>query len=167
MDVAAGRDFVDRVVLADSGLHKHLFVPDEICARFDSLDERTVLDVREVLTFADARAESALESAARAIFHLMDIPPPMLQVRLLPGIRVDFFWPAFRTVGEGDGLVKYLLGSPAAVRRTVDDERERQRALEAVDYVVFRFAWDDLADRSKLATDLREAFARGLALRAS
>jgi hypothetical protein len=167
VDAAADGDFVDRVVLADSGLHKGLFALDEILVRLDGLDGPFPIDLREVMAFADPRAESALESAARAIFHLAKIPPPMLQVWLLPGVRVDFFWPAYRTVAEADGLIKYLLGSPAEVRQTVEDEQERQRAIEAANYAVFRFAWDDLADRVGLLAGLREAFARGLQLRAS
>jgi hypothetical protein len=164
VDVAVGRDFVDRTVLLDSGLHKQLFVPSEIGARIDALDSVFVPDLRDALAFANPLAESALESAARAIFHLLKLPPPMLQVWLLPGIRVDFFWPEFRTVGEADGLIKYLRERPADVRQTVADERERQLAVEAAGYAMFRFDWDDLADRVALAAGLRAAFAVGAAL---
>ena len=67
---------------------------------------------RRVIAFADGRSESVGESFSRIRLRDAELPLPLLQYEvvddngLLIG-RCDFVWPARRTVGEFDGLVKY------------------------------------------------------------
>jgi very-short-patch-repair endonuclease len=63
-----------------------------------------------VASWADARAESPLESVARGTVLLLGLPAPDLQVNVDAGdrrYRVDLLIQEFRTVIEVDGKVKY------------------------------------------------------------
>ena len=64
-----------------------------------------------MVDFADALAESPLESIARVVFRDCGLPVPSLQAWLggttEPVGRVDFYWKKYRTVAEVDGAIKY------------------------------------------------------------
>jgi very-short-patch-repair endonuclease len=64
--------------------------------------------VRELLPFADARAESAMESEARLVMIDRGLPLPELQysIRGRDGElwRVDFAWPAARLAAEYESI---------------------------------------------------------------
>lgn len=64
------------------------------------------------IAVADGRAESAMESRARALFLLMGFEPPVLQESFTDerGFigRVDFWWPRAGLVVEYDGEGKWL-----------------------------------------------------------
>jgi hypothetical protein len=65
---------------------------------------------RRVLSLADARAESPMESMVRAIFILYGFEPPEIQTEFRDAageMRVDFYWPALRLVVEYDGEGKW------------------------------------------------------------
>jgi very-short-patch-repair endonuclease len=162
MDIARTTGFMEGVVAADSALHNHVAIKVEFaiiledCARW-----RGVIQARQVLDFADSRAESALESVARVRFAQFQIQPPALQVNVrgAQGFigRVDFCWDEYRTIAEADGALKYE-----------DNGRERARAQLARDekfhdagWGTFHFTWREIYHEPAPTLDrLRRAFAR-------
>ncbi|MFN2522833.1 MAG: hypothetical protein ABR614_05925 [Mycobacteriales bacterium] len=114
----------------------------------------------DVAAFADARAESPLESIGRVALHHQGVEPPELQVEVWLGGRllgrVDHLWERHHCVGEADGMGKY--DAPGALRA----EKQRQEALEQAGFVVVRYDWDDAYRRaSELADRVRAAFVTG------
>lgn len=99
------------------------------------------------LAFADARTETALESVSRVMFQEYGVPMPEPQVWLrgvTTDMRVDFYWRRQRMVGEADGLGKYFMEpEPWAVRRRIKAEREREKRLAEMGFVLLRWTWDD------------------------
>ena len=105
MDIARTTGFMEGVVAADYALHSHVAIKVEFaiiledCARW-----RGIARARQVLDFADSRAESALESVARVRFAQFAIPPPALQVNIrgAQGFigRADFCWHEYQTIGR-------------------------------------------------------------------
>ncbi|ORA31503.1 type IV toxin-antitoxin system AbiEi family antitoxin domain-containing protein [Mycobacterium aquaticum] len=69
---------------------------------------RGVVKVRELLPYADARAESPMESEMRLVFIDWGLPTPELQYEIhdLHGQlwRVDFAWPDYRVAAEYDSV---------------------------------------------------------------
>lgn len=110
-----------------------------------------------VLAFADPRAESALESVGRAVFHEAGLPPPELQAVVTVGgrfvARVDFLWRRRLLVVELDGLAKYR------EQGELQREKQRQNQLTAAGYRVLRFTWADVVGRP---ADTARAVARAL-----
>ncbi|HEU5034436.1 MAG TPA: DUF559 domain-containing protein [Mycobacteriales bacterium] len=160
VDLARQGTFRSGVVVADSALHagctkRELSAVTDFCRRWPG-----VRTAREVVAFADSRAESPLESVSRVFMLERGIPMPELQVRLGDGDRVigrvDFYWEQWRVVGEADGMLKY--DEPGALRR----EKLRQEALEDTGVIVVRWTWDDIwrqPDRTEAR--IRRALARG------
>jgi hypothetical protein len=79
---------------------------------------RGVVNVRELLPLADARAESPMESEMRLVFIDWGLPTPELQyeIRDLHGQlwRVDFAWPEYRVAAEYDSMEWHA--NPIAVK---------------------------------------------------
>jgi hypothetical protein len=76
-------DFKAGVVTADSALHKKLATKDELHAVLAACPRwRGIQRARQVVAFADDRAESPLESIARLVFANCGLPAPDLQVWL-------------------------------------------------------------------------------------
>ena len=111
------------------------------------------------LRHLDGRRETALESLSWARFLEWQLPLPELQHEFWDDDgfvgRVDFWWPAFRLVGEADGRLKYATGDDLYA------EKRREDRLRALDLGVLRWGWPDLwgapADRlrRRLVTLLR------------
>lgn len=116
---------------------------------------------RELVGFASCWSESVLESLARLWFldNDLPLPEPQLVVRDAGGrfvARVDFAWPAYRTVCELDGQLKY------ADRQVLWQEKRREDAVRDLGLEVVRGYWSDGADGGRaLAARLRRAFVRG------
>ena len=101
-----------------------------------------VRQAREIIGFADPRAESPLESVVRLALHDSGFPPPQLQYEItVPGrrrpLRVDFCWPGHRLILEADGRNKY-----------VGDENWREKKREALirpqGFRIERVIWADV-----------------------
>jgi very-short-patch-repair endonuclease len=127
------------------------------CSRWPGLER-----AREVVEFADMRAESALESIARVLFRDYGFPVPDLQVHLggtvEPLARVDFYWRQFRTIAEVDGGLKY--SDPERARAQL----RRDSDLRAEGFEVVHFDWHDVTQApARVAALTREAFRRGQA----
>ena len=115
---------------------------------------------RRAAAFADGASESVGESRLRVAMHELGFPAPLLQHTFrdrsgrIVG-RVDFWCPAWRTIVEFDGLVKYrgTMGHPVEV---LVAEKRREDALRALTGArVVRVVWSDLADRRALERALR------------
>jgi very-short-patch-repair endonuclease len=162
MDIARTSGFTEGVVAADSALHKHVAIKVEFAVILEECAQwRGVVRARQVLGFADSRAESALESVARVRFAQFGIRPPALQVNIrgAQGFigRVDFCWDEYKTIAEADGALKYA-----------DNGRERARAQLARDekfhdagWGTFHFTWREIYHEPTPTIDrLRRTFAR-------
>ncbi|WP_375484707.1 type IV toxin-antitoxin system AbiEi family antitoxin domain-containing protein [uncultured Jatrophihabitans sp.] len=102
------------LMAADAALRQKLTTRAELESALDwARGWYGVRQAREVIRFADPRAESPLESVVRLALHDSGFPPPELQYEIfLPGrrwpLRVDFCWPEHRLVLEADGRTKYV-----------------------------------------------------------
>ena len=158
VDLARTLPFVDAVVVADSALHAEKAAKPELCQILDSCTRWPgVKQARRVVSFADERAGSALESAARVVFDESGLDPPELQVTIhLPAhaFLVDFFWGAHRVIVEADGLAKY------AADKDLIAQFQRDRLLRDAGYKVVHFTWRELFKTPELViARIRQAFA--------
>lgn len=162
IDLARALPFREGVVVADSALHQGLTGSGQLHAVLATCHPWPGINRAEaVVAFADAGAETALESVARVMFAERGLPRPETQVEIAdsdgPFARVDFLWRAYRTIGEADGLLKY---TDAEVLRA---EKMRQERLESLGYQVVRFTWHQVIyEPSQTAARIRAAFARSL-----
>ncbi|WP_375500542.1 hypothetical protein [uncultured Jatrophihabitans sp.] len=138
------------VMACDSALHQRLVTVDELKAGLARAQRWPgVRQAREIVHFADARAESPLESVVRLALHDSGFPPPELQYEIaVPGrrhpLRVDLCWPRHRLILEADGRTKY-----------VGDENWREKRREALlrptGFRIERVIWSDV-ERTWAAT---------------
>jgi hypothetical protein len=107
---------------------------------------RGIVAVRELLMYADPRAESPMESEARLAMIDGGLPIPELQYEIRDGNgdlrRVDFAWPDQRLAVEYDGL-DWHSGPDAMLK-----DRHRQAALNDVGWTVMAIVFDDVRYRS-------------------
>lgn len=164
-DLTRTLEFRAGVVAADSALHKKLVTKPELQAVLGTCSRwRGTRRAAEVIAFADARAESPLESIARVAFSDCNLPPPELQVWLGGAIepigRVDFYWRQYWTIAEVDGALKYD-GSDGPQRATL--QLRRDMLLREDGYEVVHFTWDQINDSpDRVAASIRAAFRRGV-----
>jgi Transcriptional regulator, AbiEi antitoxin/Protein of unknown function (DUF559) len=143
-DLARTLPFMDAVVVADSALNQEKTSKPEILQVLErSKGWPGVRQARRALEFADERAESPLESAARVVFAEAGLEPPELQVTIHGekaqfAARVDFLWRAQKVIAEADGLVKYN------DRKDLLDERERDHQLREAGYTAVHFTWREI-----------------------
>jgi hypothetical protein len=142
MDLARTLPFMDAVVVADSALQQEKATKPELHQILkESAGWPGVKQARQVIEFADERAESPLESAARVVFEQSGLEPPELQATIHGptfAYRVDFLWRAQQVIAEADGLVKYN------DRKDLLAERERDHQLREAGYTVVHFTWQEL-----------------------
>lgn len=165
IDIARTSPFMEGVVVADSALYERHASRAELrrvlarCARWPGISR-----ARQVVDFANGRAESVLESCARVVFRDQGLPPPELQVHITGRdrtmiARVDFLWRKYGVVAEADGLLKYDSGERAIA------ERKRDRLLQEAGFDVIHFTWQELfSDPTRVASRIREAFDRAIRL---
>jgi hypothetical protein len=131
------------VVVADSALRQGAVTRAALetslraCARWPGRRA-----AEEMVAEADGRSESPLESLSRVRLLRLGIPRPELQVELMlaSGLlyRFDFYWRAMRTVGEADGMAKYV--NAEALRA----EKRRQLNVEDSEHEVVRWVWAEM-----------------------
>lgn len=167
-DLARELPFEPAVVVADACLHQELATEDEIRdLMLWQSDWPGSRGAARALSFADALAESVLESRGRVRMANDRLPEPELQVDILDEAgafvaRADFLIRRHSTVIEADGRLKYRA---ATAGRPLEDvlwaEKRREDALRALGYEVVRFTWDDLAAAPELfRRRILAAFAR-------
>jgi hypothetical protein len=160
LDLARASPFRAGVVAADCALRHKLTTKAELqavvedCRRWPGIKQAA-----EVAGFADALAESPLESISRVAFRDCGLPPPQLQVELdADGFfiaRVDFYWKKFRTVAEADGEMKYENSFEATYQLRRDAE------LRDAGYEVVHFGWHDIWETpGQVAALIKAAFRR-------
>ncbi len=161
VDVARELPFVDGVVIADSAFARVGRPPDLDAVLSDCAGWPGIRRARQVLTFADARSESALESIGRVRVHEAGLPAPALQVWISDGVdrcRADMYWEEYRVIGEADGMLKYT--SPLDLRQ----EKLRQEWLANLDNTVVRFTYADVMNPRRIPATMdrfRRALERG------
>jgi Transcriptional regulator, AbiEi antitoxin/Protein of unknown function (DUF559) len=158
VDLARTLPFMDAVVVADSALHDEKATRPELhqilkaCAGWPGARR-----ARRVIDFADERAESPLESAARVVFDQYGLDQPELQATIHGrafAFRVDFRWRGQPVIAEADGLVKYN------DRKDLLAERERDHLLREAGYTVVHFTWRELFQTPEIViTRIRGALA--------
>jgi hypothetical protein len=160
IDLARTSPFLAGVVVADCALRATKTTKAELqavitaCPRWPGLQA-----ARRVVAFADARAESVLESVSRVAFRELGLPPPDLQVWVgdATGMigRADFLWRAHRTIAEADGAIKYT--DPTRAMAQLDrDKRLRQAGFDVV-----HFTWQDITQTpGQVAASINAAFRR-------
>ena len=166
VDLARTLEFRAGVVAADSALHQRLVTKADLLAQIAGCPRwRGARRAAEVVEFADGLAESPLESIARVVFRDRGLPAPQLQAWFGAGfddsVRVDFYWPKYRTVAEVDGALKYSdpMRARAQLRR---DSWLRGQGLEVV-----HFDWQEIIGApDAVAAAIRTAFRRGVLLAA-
>jgi very-short-patch-repair endonuclease len=121
-----------------------------------------IRQARAILDFADARADSALESRTRWRLAQQGLPAPELQLTLCTEYgrdvgEVDFVWREHRTILETDGRLKYQDDDKPRDDNVLWREKLREDALRALGFVVVRAYWSDSAEQ--LAAKVLAAFA--------
>ena len=103
---------------------------------------RGIVRVRELMAYADGRAESAMESEARLVFVDGGLPMPELQFEIVDRCgelwRVDFAWPDAMVVAEYDSMEWHA--NPAALKH----DRIKTARLQECGYCVIPIVVDDL-----------------------
>ena len=159
VDIARTSTFVAGVVVADSALRGQHTSMTELRRVLAHCERRPgISQAREVVGFASALAESALESCARVSFREQGLPSPALQVPIISHssrflTRVDFCWQDYRTIAEADGLPKEQgRDDPVA-------ELKRDWLLREAGYEVVHFTWQELlTDPVRVAARIRAVF---------
>lgn len=106
---------------------------------------RGIVSVRELLEYADARAESPMESEARLVFIDGGLPTPELQYEIVDRWgdlwRADFTWTEAKLVAEYDSMQWHA--TPEALRH----DRMKTARLQECGYRVVPLVVDDVRRR--------------------
>jgi hypothetical protein len=106
---------------------------------------RGIVRVRELLMYADGRAESAMESETRLVFIDGGLPMPVLQYEILDTCgqlwRADFAWPEAKVVAEYDSMEWHA--NSTALRH----DRIKTARLQECGWTVIPLVVDDVRHR--------------------
>jgi very-short-patch-repair endonuclease len=138
LDLARSRPLATGLAAADSALRQRLVLPGDLRRGAAELRGPGSKRARTVAKHADARAESVLESALRAILVAAGIHGFDLQLQIDEGLRarVDLGHPGLRIVLEADSFAHH--GHRSALAR--DCRRYNELTLRG--WLVLRFAWE-------------------------
>jgi hypothetical protein len=119
---------------------------------------RGIVNVRELLDYADGRAESAMESEARLVMIDYHVPKPELQYEITgrdaTTYRVDFAWPDERVAAEYESI-EWHAGRMEMLR-----DKKRFAGVQEVDWLVIPIVAGDVRDQpSRLAGRLNHHLA--------
>jgi hypothetical protein len=154
--------FEPALVPADAALRRRLTTPDALATAIDGSAHRPHnTAARRIVAFADGLAESPGETRSRVAIRRAGLPAPTLQYRVA-GVRTDFAWEEFGTVGEFDGRVKYgrCLRPGQDPGDAVFAEKVREDVLRDDGLQVARWIWSELDTFDAPAARIRRAFAR-------
>ena len=103
---------------------------------------RGIVAVRELLDYADGRAESAMESEARLVMIDYGLPKPELQYEIRGGDgetwRVDFAWPGHRVAAEYESIAWHV------GRREMLRDKGRLAKVQELGWTVIPIIVDDV-----------------------
>lgn len=159
-DLTRIASFERGVVLADAALRQGLTDAQLQQQLVAAKRLKGVPRARAVAAFADARAESPMESIARVAIQRAGVPMPELQRNIYSeaGVwlaRVDFCWEAQRLIGEYDGEDKYTLDPNRRPAEAFAAEKARDLKLRAANWSVVHWGKADLADQVSFGRRLR------------
>lgn len=148
VDIARHRHAAIGLAVADAALRAdRTITPELLVARNEArLSSRGRSLARWSLQRADGRAESPLESVSRATIEWLGFPQPELQTTFLTGgseDRGDFWWPAFRVLGESDGDIKYD-GSHGGALIALKARRARDARLRPRSTSIAHWGWAEV-----------------------
>lgn len=128
----------------------------------DQKGRRGIVQVRDLLQYADGRAESGMESEARLVMIDYDLPMPELQYEIvgLDGTvyRVDFAWPKYGVVAEYES-VDWHAGRLEMIR-----DKKRYAGVQEVNWTLVPITVDDVRREPwRLADRLRHHLSRSAA----
>jgi hypothetical protein len=161
LDLAREHGVLTGLAAADAALHGKLIAHEQLESAL-VLQERWpgIRRAQFVVSFADGRAESPLESLSRLRMHERGLPPPEPQVLICDEhgnivTRADFYWDGFGVVGESDGAMKWK-------DRAERDKSDRTtRLLEELGLIVVRWGWSDATTFDGVERRLRNGYERG------
>lgn len=161
LDLARTLPFTEAVMIADAALRLGADL-DELFAGVG--EGRGCRKAERVLMFANPASESPGESESRARIAVAGLPVPEIQavIRTSTGqfvARVDFHWRAKKVIGEYDGEGKYTGDYGKTPLDVVQQEKERQAALEAEGYLVLRWGKKHLREPGELERRIQRALA--------
>ena len=161
LDLVRTLPFTEAVMIADAALRLGAD-RDELLAGVG--EGRGCRKAERALLFADPASESPAESESRARIALAGLPVPEIQavIRTSDGYsiaRADFLWRAKKVIGEYDGEGKYTGEYGTAPLDVVQQEKERQAALEAEGYLVLRWGKKVLRQPGELERRIQRALA--------
>lgn len=168
VDLARTLPMTRAVAVGDAALRRGVspFDLNDVAAHCQGWPGMTA--ARRVLDFSDPRSESVGESASRVVLWEAGVAPTELQFDVFDDLgrpvgRSDFAWPARKTLGEFDGLVKYgrLLEPGQTAGDVLVEEKRREDALRDLGWQVVRWLWADLQQPARLRERLERAYARG------
>ncbi len=115
---------------------------------------RGIVQVRELLSLADPRAESAMESQARLVMIDGGLPAPELQYEIIDRYgklwRADFAWPEYKVIAEYESIAFH--SGPEEMLR----DRRRVARLQECGWIVIPIVVGDLfSGRPMLLSRLR------------
>jgi hypothetical protein len=127
----------------DAALHSRQCTRAELASAVAAQHgRRGIVAVRQLLAYADGRAESGMESEARLVMIDFGLPLPELQYEILgrngESWRVDFAWPGQRVAAEYESILWH--SSPMAMRR----DKARFGGLQEVGWTVVPIVAEDV-----------------------
>jgi hypothetical protein len=130
----------------DAALHIGACTPDEMRVVVDEhAGRRGIVRVRELLEYADGRAESPMESEARLVFIDHGVPRPELQYEIIDRCgdlwRADFAWPDAMLVAEYESMDWHA--TPEALKH----DRMKVARLQECGYLSVPIIVDDVRKR--------------------
>lgn len=129
--------------------------------------------LRNVLAFADGRAQSPAESVSRVTMARAGLPKPELQFRVTNAsgwvADSDFGWPDLEVVGEVDGEGKYdkQVEKGKSAGKVVRSEQVRDELIRQAGWWPSHWGWALAWDVHGLSEQLRGAFDASKAWRSS
>jgi hypothetical protein len=103
---------------------------------------RGIVQVRELLQYADGRAESAMESEARLVMIDYGLPQPELQYEIHgrrgETWRVDFAWPEYRVAAEYESI-GWHAGRPEMIK-----DKQRYAGVQENGWTLVPIVVDDV-----------------------
>jgi hypothetical protein len=128
------------LAMLDAALHVGARTTSELSAVIrEQKGRRGIVKVRELIGYADGRAESPMESEARLVFIDSRLPTPELQYEIVDHYgmlwRVDFAWPDAMVVAEYDS-VEWHVGRDALLHDRLKTSRLQQLGWTTVPMTV-------------------------------
>ena len=158
-DITRNLTLVEAVVIVDLALHARLIKRSELSKWIDrSAGRKGVRAMRRVLKFAEAGAESPMETRLRLLLVLNGLPRPEVQVTIRDEAgsiigRPDLYYREGRLGLEYDGETH---------RASLVEDNRRQNRLLLADVRLLRFTGSDLLRRpANVVTQVRNALAQG------